>query len=68
MTVIAHIHNVDPEGVKFDAILALRETPFPGDTIAMANGSTVRVLRREFAELVGGGDNQVDVELGVRPA
>lgn len=68
--IIAHlIRRDDPEAPASTAYLA--ETPFPGDTVATADGRTVTVLRRSFLDL--GPDYRpsapvVSVRLEVRPA
>lgn len=67
--IIAHlVRRDDPEAKPTTAYLA--ETPFPGDTVAIADGRTVMVLRRCFLDL--GPDHRpsspvLSVRLEVRP-
>lgn len=49
-------------------IVALRFDPYPGDTIQLLGGPTVRVIRRTLQELSADADDQVDVDLIVRMA
>lgn len=63
MAVIAYVYSLDA-GDNVSETIGLRETPFPGDTIKLADGRTLRVSRRQFNQLTG--DDNIDVELGVR--
>lgn len=62
------VRRDDPEAKPTTAYLA--ETPFPGDTVATADGRTVMVIRRVFLDL--GPDYRqsspvLSVRLEVRP-
>lgn len=65
---VANITDPDKSHEALTFMVPLRETPFPGDIIRLASGQRIRVIRREFIEIVGDGDDQIDVELGVRNA
>lgn len=49
MIIAQLIRRDDPEAPPTTAYLA--ETPFPGDTVATADGHTVLVIRRSFLDL-----------------
>lgn len=67
--IIARTRHADPTSEeRLEMILALRETPFPGDTINTRDGRRIIVIRRSFNELTSESEDTIDVELGVRIA
>lgn len=67
--IIARTRGVDGYDQSLDLLVALREAPFPGDTIKLVDHRIVRVLRRQFIELdPDNSDDKVDVVLDVRIA
>lgn len=68
---VAGITDPDKPCEPLDFVVPLRETPFPGDIIRLADQRRIRVIRREFLELSTDptvSNDAIDVELGVRLA
>lgn len=64
--IVARTRGSDGYDKSLDLIVALRETPFPGDTISLRDNRIVRVVRRQFFELDPESDDKIDVVLDVR--
>lgn len=64
--IVARTRGSDGYDESLDLIVALRETPFPGDTINLCDNRIVRVVRRQFFELDPESDDKIDVVLDVR--
>lgn len=66
--IIARVYSLHEAEGFAERVCGLPGEPFPGDTVKLADGVVVRVLRRQYHEKTGDGDDQIDVELGVRLA
>jgi len=64
--IVARTRGSDGYDDSLDLMVALRETPFPGDTISLCDNRIVRVVRRRFYELDPDSDDKIDVVLDVR--